>query len=507
MDDLGVPDILRLPHVSEASLLHSLRVRYGREEIYTTAGPVLLSINPYKWYPEAYSEERMLEYSSGGGAEMADTGMAADEEPHLFQVAHRAYHAMTKSASTLLLSSQQSQDQSIIISGESGAGKTEATKIIMQYLARITQKDHDQAVDSNEEIDEISLEKRVLASNPLLETFGNAKTLKNDNSSRFGKFIQIQFKHDQITGMLLFVDFVCYIVQFLYPIILKTFTNKGASIHNYLLEKTRVIHQINGERNYHIFYQLLSSKQLSSSLLLDSKQTYKYLSSASTSKPTKGDAMALEETKSSLNRIGLAEEQVSSIWAIVASVLHLGNVALASPSSSSESQEENLHCILLDESPLQNVAHLLQIEYEILWTSFTEKKLHLPNNKAIVQPLNVTQAIDKRDALAKFLFENLFVWLVRRLNANLGGSGSGESCIGILDIYGFEHFTINTLSQLLINYANESLQHQFNAYLFQQEQALYEEEGVNWEYVEYRDNSGILALLQGTLPLKIYLTT
>ena len=146
---------------------------------------------------------------------MSDTGMVADEEPHLFQVAHRAYHAMTKSSSTLLLSSQQKQDQSIIISGESGAGKTEATKIIMQYLARITQKDYDQVVDSNEEVDEVSLEKRVLTSNPLLETFGNAKTLKNDNSSRFGKFIQIQFKHDQITGMLLFVDSVCFIIHFL----------------------------------------------------------------------------------------------------------------------------------------------------------------------------------------------------------------------------------------------------------------------------------------------------
>lgn len=211
-DDQGIEDILGLHDFSEKSFLHTLRVRYRRSEIYTFAGPILISINPYKLFPDLYLDNTMYSYH----------GARADHPPHVFSVAEAAYSALMETICT-----SRVKNQSIIISGESGAGKTEATKFIMKYLARITTMNRGSADGSNVG----QLEQRVLDTNPILEAFGNAKTLRNDNSSRFGKFIKIQFDS---TGRI-----------------------SGAIIEKYLLEKTRLVHQLDGERNFHIMYQMV----------------------------------------------------------------------------------------------------------------------------------------------------------------------------------------------------------------------------------------------------------
>ncbi len=246
-DRLGLEDVLHLPSISEQSLLHTLRIRYNRDEIYTNAGPILISINPYKTIlkhnTSIYSESNMMQYRK-----QVTSSKNENPPPHLFSIADRAYNALL----------QKAVNQSIIISGESGAGKTEATKIIMQYLAKTSsRRGNDEGAGGDGEVADVAsehrLEEQVLASNPLLESFGNARTLRNDNSSRFGKFIQIKFHEGHIAG---------------------------ASIRNYLLEKTRIVQQIEGERNYHIFYQLFSDPALCEEYGLGDAEnvTFHYLS-------------------------------------------------------------------------------------------------------------------------------------------------------------------------------------------------------------------------------------
>lgn len=522
---------MHLPQITEASLLHSLRLRYNRDDVYTNAGPILISVNPYKIITvkkstapmgsknneSIYSENQMMLYrkSAGLSRNMASvtnltnlggqSGGGDDNilSPHLFTVADRAYSALRNSSNPLQSSSDQVVHQSIIISGESGAGKTEATKIIMQYLARITQRLHHDEVNKNSE-GSTSLEDRVLSSNPLLESFGNARTLRNDNSSRFGKFIEICFKME--TGSIV-----------------------GAVISNYLLEKTRITNQIDGERNYHIFYQLLSGADesiLKEWDLSEGAGTFKYLGSRSTQK-SKRDLEGYKETMDCLKNVGLSDDDSRVILQIVAAVLHLGNVEFEQRGEVEESTHDDgssEYAVVTEDSMphLKMACQLLGLDHDEVKEAILTKLL-VVGGKTITKAQDVPQACDKRDALSKMVYSGLFLWLVHRINQTISSSspsglqsssvdsseifspGASNNAgfdfnvgsIGVLDIYGFEQFDVNGFEQLLINYANEKLQRHFNRHLFEVEQEMYASEGVDWTYITFNDNRPCLELIEG----------
>jgi myosin-7 len=420
-------------------------------------------------------------------------------EPHLFQVADRAYSAMMDSvhnvphleeddAAVVLegdigVQPGQARNQSIIISGESGAGKTESTKYIMQYIARITKR-KSKAVDGADATSVIqgrtvtALEDRVLSSNPLLETFGNAQTLRNDNSSRFGKFIHINFSTE--TGAIV-----------------------GARISNYLLEKTRITQQIEGERNYHIFYQLFAgagTELLSRLGLENGPASFKYLGNR-TSPKTKNDLHNFKETVDCLTQIGLSQEEQESVFAIAAAVLHLGNVTFKESGSGD-------HFAMItpeSESYLKKACILLGLDVNDVSDAILTKLLTI-GGKTIKKPSSVAMAEDKRDALAKMTYSGVFLWLVDAINKTLVDTAGRDlhnsddekrGFIGVLDIYGFETFETNGYEQLLINYCNEKLQRHFNRHLFEVEQSLYSTEGVDWTYITFNDNRPCLELIEG----------
>ena len=320
-DNEGVEDILQLREFSEKSLIHTLRQRYARDEIYTFVGPILISINPYKWFKDLYSEQTMLDYHINGRKKGQGSASLA---PHLFLLADTTYSALMKNsvdaqgvANKGLKNKGKGKEksnlrnQSIVISGESGAGKTEATKVIMTYLARITMMD--QASESQNQTSQNDsfqasgvgkLEQKVLNTNPMLEAFGNAKTVRNDNSSRFGKFIKIQFSQD---GRIV-----------------------GAALEKYLLEKTRVVHQNNGERNFHIFYQLLrgGTRELLESLHLQNNvQDYSVVACSYSTIPNVSDAEEFFLTCDCMKSVGIDNQMQYLAFSLLAGVLHLGNVA------------------------------------------------------------------------------------------------------------------------------------------------------------------------------------
>ncbi len=493
----GLNDVLHLTNVTEASLLHNIRVRYRRDDIYTSAGPILISVNPYKLItnPQGeslYSEKMMLRYRT--------SDEFAEEYPHLFKVADRAYSAMMDSVHIVpkledsdpdhLIDSPRSgrrpgqvMNQSIIISGESGAGKTEATKYIMKYLARITKKKEKWA--SEESLPFLSpdgkamaaLEDRVLSSNPLLETFGNAQTLRNDNSSRFGKFIHINFSTEK--GVIM-----------------------GARVSNYLLEKTRITTQIEGERNYHIFYQLFAGAdpEFLTKLGLDAgPSSFRYLGNRSSPK-TEKDKSEFLETMGCLSNIGLKAEDQNIIMGLSAAVLHIGNISF-------EEGEDEDHPSKISEASLPSLkkaCELLGLDENTVSDAILTKLLTI-NGKSIKKPSTVAMAEDKRDSLAKMTYSSLFLWLVKSINQTLNeqendtefGEDSQTGFIGVLDIYGFECFEVNGYEQLLINFCNEKLQRHFNRHVFEVEQNLYASEGVDWSYITFNDNQPCLDLIEG----------
>ena len=501
-DYVGVPDVLHLSHVTEASLLHTLRLRYKRDDIYTNAGPILISVNPYKTVSsggkDLYGDDKMMLYKN-----TPSSGIAHNLDqlpPHLFQIADKAFTALMESVMTKPEPHIEEEDaplsmehhvgdktpfvrnQSIIISGESGAGKTEgkhcfirdrcklsdktspfnpsfliiplalvvvhtiATKIIMQYLARIAKhSEPDLSADVGDE-HSATLENKVLSSNPLLESFGNAKTLRNDNSSRFGKFIEISF--DTKSGLI-----------------------AGASISNYLLEKTRITTQIEGERNYHIFYQLLAAAEedlLKEFGLLEGVSAFRYLGNR-TKLTSKHDASCFAETKKCLGNIGLSEEDQKVIFSVVAAVLHLGNIDFEESVNDDDSGLHSDSAEVTEDSltSLSVACSLLSLDKNEVLKAMLSRLITV-GGKTISKPQNVAQATDKRDALAKLAYSNLFLWLVQRINdtisppsrkpptisaGNNGFSPVPTRCedgqltgfIGVLDIYGFEVFDINGL--------------------------------------------------------------
>uniref|UniRef100_A0A669E0P2 Methyl-CpG binding domain protein 3b n=1 Tax=Oreochromis niloticus TaxID=8128 RepID=A0A669E0P2_ORENI len=433
---LGNPDILEgendltaLSFLHEPAVLHNLRVRFlDYSSIYTYCGIVLVAINPYDQLP-IYGEEVIDAYS---GQDMADM------EPHIFSVAEEAYRTMIR----------EEKNQSIIISGESGSGKTVSAKFTMRYFAVV-----------GGAAQQTSVEERVLASNPIMESIGNAKTTRNDNSSRFGKYIEIGFgrKGDII----------------------------GANMRTYLLEKSRVVFQASTERNYHIFYQLCASRELPEmrSLKLDAPENFRYTNQGGEMQiPGTDDLSDLERTRSAFTILGVQPDQQMELFRILSAVLHLGNVNIQAKDRS-----------------LAVFSKLLGVEGSQLAHWLCHRRLAV-GGEMLVKPMTGQQAVEARDALAKHIYGQLFAWTVQRLNSALRAQqGRTKSFVGVLDIYGFETFERNSFEQFCINYANEKLQQQFNRHVFHLEQEEYIREELAWSRIEFSDNQQCIDLIEGQL--------
>ncbi|XP_051979508.1 unconventional myosin-Vb [Xyrauchen texanus] len=447
---LGNPDILEgendltaLTFLHEPAVLHNLRVRFlDYSSIYTYCGIVLVALNPYEQLP-IYGEEVIDAYS---GQDMADM------EPHIFSVAEEAYRTMIR----------EEKNQSIIISGESGSGKTVSAKFTMRYFAVV-----------GGAAQQTSVEEKVLGSNPIMESIGNAKTTRNDNSSRFGKYIEIGFgrKGDII----------------------------GANMRTYLLEKSRVVFQAAEERNYHIFYQLCASRDLPElrTLKLESAENFQYTKQGKDQHISgTDDAVELERTRNAFIILGVQPDQQMEIFRILAAILHLGNVNIqASGRGGDRSYIDANDC------SLAIFAKLLGVEGAQMAQWLCHRRLAV-GGEMLVKPITGQQANEARDALAKHVYEQLFAWTVQRLNSSLRAHREQpKSFIGVLDIYGFETFDRNSFEQFCINYANEKLQQQFNRHVFQLEQEEYLREELPWNRIEFSDNQPCIVLIEGQLGL------
>ncbi|XP_037543996.1 unconventional myosin-Ic [Nematolebias whitei] len=441
-DRVGVQDFVLLENYnSEAAFIENLRRRFRENLVYTYIGSVLVSVNPYKEL-EIYSKQQMERYRGVSFYEIS---------PHIYAISDNTYRAMKT----------ERKDQCILISGESGAGKTEASKKILLYYA-VT-------CPTNSHVE--TLGDRLLQSNPVLEAFGNAKTLRNDNSSRFGKYMDIQF------------DFKGA------PI--------GGHILNYLLEKSRVVHQNHGERNFHIFYQLLDGgdADLLNTLNLErNPQNYRYLVKGNCPRVSSiSDKNNWKVVTKALGVIGFSAEEVQMLLNIIASVLHLGNTLFG------EGEEGETY--ITTETQLSCLAKLLSVDGSALKEALTHKKLTAKGDE-MISPLTFEQAVSARDALAKAVYGRTFNWLVEKINQSLAvkdeiyHSSKGSSVIGLLDIYGFEVLQHNSFEQFCINYCNEKLQQLFIELTLRSEQEEYETEGIAWEPVQYFDNKIICDLIE-----------
>uniref|UniRef100_A0A3Q0SWD7 Myosin-9 n=1 Tax=Amphilophus citrinellus TaxID=61819 RepID=A0A3Q0SWD7_AMPCI len=434
-----VEDMAELTCLNEASVLHNLKERYYSGLIYTYSGLFCVVINPYKNLP-IYSEEIVEMYKGKKRHEMP---------PHIYAITDTAYRSMM----------QDREDQSILCTGESGAGKTENTKKVIQYLAHIASS-HKTKKDQGE------LEKQLLQANPILEAFGNAKTVKNDNSSRFGKFIRINF---DVNG---------YIV--------------GANIETYLLEKSRAIRQAKEERTFHIFYYLLTGTVqflndlfltfpllfLSDDLLLENYNNYRFLSNGNVTIPGQQDKDLFTETMEAFRIMGIPEDEQIGLLKVVASVLQLGNMSF-------KKERHTDQASMPDNTAAQKVCHLMGMNV----TDFTRAILspRIKVGRDYVQKAQTQeQAEFAVEALAKATYERMFRWLVMRINKALDKTKrQGASFIGILDIAGFEIFELNSFEQLCINYTNEKLQQLFNHTMFILEQEEYQREGIEWSFIDF----------------------
>ncbi|XP_041495055.1 unconventional myosin-Vb isoform X1 [Microtus oregoni] len=436
---VGENDLTALSHLHEPAVLHNLKVRFlESNHIYTYCGIVLVAINPYEQLP-IYGQDVIYAYS---GQNMGDM------DPHIFAVAEEAYKQMAR----------DEKNQSIIVSGESGAGKTVSAKYAMRYFATVGGS----ASDTN-------IEEKVLASSPIMEAIGNAKTTRNDNSSRFGKFIEIGFDKK-------------------YHII-------GANMRTYLLEKSRVVFQAEDERNYHIFYQLCAAASLPEfkELALTCAEDFLYTShGGSTTIEGVDDAEDFEKTRQALTLLGVRDSHQISIFKIIASILHLGSVEI-------QSERDGDSCsIPPQDEHLSNFCRLLGVEHSQMEHWLCHRKL-VTTSETYVKTMSLQQVVNARNALAKHIYAQLFSWIVEHINKALHSSLKQHSFIGVLDIYGFETFEINSFEQFCINYANEKLQQQFNSHVFKLEQEEYMKEQIPWTLIDFYDNQPCIDLIEAKL--------
>jgi len=419
----GVSDMSDLSHLNEASVFHNLRKRYDYDLIHTYSGLFLVVINPYKWI-QIYTEEIIQMYQGKRRKEV---------HPHVYALADEAYRNMLT----------DKKNQSMLITGESGAGKTENTKKVIQYIATIAGRKGGVG----------KLEQQILEANPMLEAFGNAKTNKNDNSSRFGKFIRLQFNQG---GVII-----------------------GTTIQTYLLEKSRVVGQGKGERNFHIFYQLFYvDNETKSKFYLSSAKDYNFLKGGDCLTVNSiDDKKEFEHTKQAMNVIGIDAEEQDGIFRVIAAILNLGNVEF-------EAQYGGEGCeVKSPDKFLAQASDLLKVNQEKLREAIV-KPFITAGNERIQKHFNVEQAQYSLKALCKAIYERVFLWLIQKLNKILA-SDSEAYFIGVLDIAGFEIFEINSFEQMCINFTNEKLQQFFNQHMFTLEQEEYEREKIEWKFIDY----------------------
>uniref|UniRef100_W5LCH4 Myosin VC n=1 Tax=Astyanax mexicanus TaxID=7994 RepID=W5LCH4_ASTMX len=435
---VGENDLTALSYLHEPAVLHNLRVRFVDSRIiYTYCGIILVAVNPYKQLP-IYGDGVIHAYS---GQNMGDL------DPHIFAVAEEAYKQMARN----------NQNQSIIVSGESGAGKTVSARYAMRYFAMVSKS------SSNKRVED-----KVLASNPITEAIGNAKTTRNDNSSRFGKYTEISFDRR-------------------YQII-------GANMRTYLLEKSRVVFQSENERNYHVFYQMCACADQPEfkSLRLLSADKFNYTCmGGDTEIQGVDDCADMAETRRTFSLLGLKEDFQSDVFKMLAGILHLGNVVIKAVGSDQSS-------ISSSDSHLVVFCDLLGVRGEEMSRWLCHRRIVLAS-ETVVKPQPKERAINARDALAKHLYAYLFDCVILRINQALRVPGKQHSFIGVLDIYGFETFDVNSFEQFCINYANEKLQQQFNLHVFKLEQEEYMKEDIPWTLIDFYDNQPVIDLIEAKM--------
>lgn len=448
----GVDDLVLMPKITENDICVNLEKRYFLDLIYTNIGPVLIAVNPYKRIEALLTQECLFSYRGRYRHELP---------PHVYSLAEEAYRGVKS----------ERLNQCVIISGESGAGKTESSKLVMQYVA---------AVSGNSGGVEF-VKHVILESNPLLEAFGNAKTLRNNNSSRFGKYFEIHFN--------------------------KAGEPCGGRITNYLLEKSRVVYQNVGERSFHVFYQLLqgASDQEANQWMLYGPENFYYLkqSQCYTVDGT-DDVKEFGETRNAMNVMGMTASEQEAVFRMVAGILHLGNVTFYDTGKGAAA--------IGDENALNLAAQMLQVEPFALQNALLFRVLHSGGAGAKKMstynvPQNVEQAAFARDALAKSIYSRLFDWIVQKVNEALQKHGTVQTeplLIGVLDIYGFEIFERNGFEQFCINFVNEKLQQYFIELTLKAEQEEYVREGIEWTPIKYFNNKIVCELIEGKMPPGIF---
>ncbi|XP_012234244.1 unconventional myosin-Ie-like [Linepithema humile] len=441
----GVDDMVLLPKINEDAIIENLRKRYMDDYIFTCIGPVLVSVNPFKQMP--YFGEKEVEIYQGAAP--------YENPPHIYGLADDMYRNMLI----------DNESQCVIISGESGAGKTVAAKYIMSYIARVS--------GGGEKVQRVK--DVILESNPLLEAFGNAKTVRNNNSSRFGKYVEMQFGPGGQPN--------------------------GGKISNFLLEKSRVTCHNPGERNFHIFYQLAmgANQDMKSEFGLTDLDYYQYLSYGGNHRVDgTNDARDFQETLKALSVMGIKDMEVMDIFRLVAGILHLGNIQFVENGNYSQIADKQFlefPAYLFGISAEQLSHKLISREFESKWGSQSE---------SVDLTLNVEQALYARDALAKDIYAKLFDYLVKKVNAAMMINSDGYE-IGILDIYGFEIFEKNGFEQFCINFVNEKLQQIFIELTLKTEQEEYVAENIRWTPIEYFNNAIVVELLEGKRPPGLFL--
>ncbi|XP_029066798.1 myosin-2 isoform X1 [Monodon monoceros] len=429
-----IEDMAMMTHLHEPGVLYNLKERYTAWMIYTYSGLFCVTVNPYKWLP-VYNPEVVAAYRGKKRQEAP---------PHIFSISDNAYQFMLTDR----------ENQSILITGESGAGKTVNTKRVIQYFATIAVTGEKRKEEGSSGKMQGTLEDQIISANPLLEAFGNAKTVRNDNSSRFGKFIRIHFG---TTGKL-----------------------ASADIETYLLEKSRVTFQLKAERSYHIFYQITSNKkpELIEMLLITTNPfDFPFVSQGEISVPSIDDQEELMATDSAIDILGFTNDEKISIYKLTGAVMHYGNLKFKQKQREEQAEPDGTEVA-------DKAAYLQSLNSADLLKALCNPRVKV-GNEYVTKGQTVEQVYNAVGALARSVYEKMFLWMVTRINQQLDTKQPRQYFIGVLDIAGFEIFDFNSLEQLCINFTNEKLQQFFNHHMFVLEQEEYKKEGIEWEFIDF----------------------